>query len=98
MDIEIEDGPQALRLSNAAEALALSIVEALVQRGALNPEAALMEVKTVTDVLGAGGSPSSWTTEDPKVDGVYWWREDVNDPDPDIHSVVAGRFYAEDIA
>lgn len=35
----------------------------------------------------------TWTKEDPKVDGVHWWRADANDRDPDIHSVVAGRFY-----
>ena len=38
-------------------------------------------------------SDTEWSREDPKVDGVYWWRADANDPDPDIHSVVAGRFY-----
>lgn len=38
-------------------------------------------------------SETGWTKDDPKVDGVYWWRADANDPDPDLHSVVNGRFY-----
>lgn len=36
---------------------------------------------------------TGWSKDDPKVDGVYWWRADANDSDPDIHSVVNGRFY-----
>lgn len=34
-----------------------------------------------------------WAKYDPTVDGVYWWRADATDFEPDIHSVVQGRFY-----
>ena len=34
-----------------------------------------------------------WSKDDPKTDGVYWWRADRLDFEPDIHSVVVGRFY-----
>lgn len=34
-----------------------------------------------------------WTKDDPKVDGVYWWRSDAKDNDPDIHEVAGESFY-----
>lgn len=36
---------------------------------------------------------TGWTTADPKVDGVYWWRADESDNDPDIHFVQGESFY-----
>lgn len=35
----------------------------------------------------------TWSKESPKVDGVYWWRADRADSDPDIHRVVDGIFF-----
>lgn len=35
----------------------------------------------------------NWSKESPKVNGVYWWRADAKDLEPDIHAVVAGQFY-----
>lgn len=72
--------------------LARKIVDYLQGR-CLDPEIALMQVLPIADVIDAARPAPRWTREDPKVDGVYWWRADANDPDPDIHSVVAGRFY-----
>lgn len=35
----------------------------------------------------------AWTKDDPIEEGVYWWRADAADFEPDIHQVVRGRFY-----
>lgn len=34
--------------------------------------------------VAAGEQKVVWTSEPPKIDGVYWWRLSENDPDPDI--------------
>jgi hypothetical protein len=34
-----------------------------------------------------------WSKESPTVDGVYWWRADASDNDPDIHFVRGDFFY-----
>ena len=39
-----------------------------------------------------------WTKESPTIDGVYWWRADASDNDPDIHFVQGEFFYQVGLA
>lgn len=41
----------------------------------------------------AAGDALRWSKEAPAVDGVYWWRADERDNDPDIHLVQGEFFY-----